>query len=60
MWAAEAKAKVKIPLNNFIVKKNKCITITRGRKEKYAIWHNKGIFDLPEKYVKHIKVICTE
>lgn len=58
MWMAEAKAKIDIPLNNFIVCKNSKITITRGRNEEYAIWDNRaGIYDLPKEYVKEIRVL---
>ena len=60
MWAAEAKAKKKIPLDDLIINKGEKITITRGREYQYAIWHSKGIFDLPKEYVKNIKVISTE
>jgi len=55
MWTATATAKCDIPLNDIIVKKDTEITITRGKKCVYAIWHNTGIFDLPEEYIKNIK-----
>lgn len=34
------------------------ITVTKGKHEKYALWHNTGIWDLPEEYVgETIKVV---
>lgn len=77
MWAAEAKAKKNIPLKKFsnlerifgakidqqhTVKKGNSITITKGVKCKYAIWHHSGIWDLPEEYVNEssIKIISED
>jgi len=60
MWAAEAKAKKRIQLDNFTIKKDEKITITRGRQYEYAIWHSVGIFDLPKEYVKDIRIISAE
>jgi len=51
MWAAEATAKINIPLKENIIKKGEKITITKGNYEHYALWHPDGIYDLPEKYV---------
>jgi hypothetical protein len=56
MWMAEAKAKVKIPLGDYVINKNETITITKGNNHEYAIWHSEGIFDLPKGYVKDIQV----
>jgi hypothetical protein len=33
------------------IKAGEKITITKGRCEKYALWHSTGIWDLPEEYV---------
>lgn len=60
MWAAEATANKKIPLGDVIINKGEKITITRGKEYEYAIWHSEGIFDLPKKYVKDIKVISVK
>lgn len=54
MWVAEARAKINIPLQNFKIKKGEKITITKGVKEKFAIWCSDGIWDLPEKFVTDI------
>jgi len=46
-----------IPKCEGVIKAGETITITKGRKEKYALWHM-AIFDLPEEYVgETIKVI---
>ena len=44
-----------------VVKANEIITVTKGRNEKYALWHHTGIWDLPEEYVgETVKVICAK
>jgi hypothetical protein len=57
MWCIEAKAKIDILLgvneqkDFFVVKSGDTITVTKGRNEKYALWHHTGIWDLPKEYV---------
>jgi len=38
------------------------VTITKGVKSDYAVWHTGGIMDTPKEYIdeKTIKVICAE
>jgi hypothetical protein len=57
MWAAKAKARKKIPLGKFIIEEGEEITITHGRKHRYALWHYSGVYDLPKEYVKDINEI---
>ncbi len=40
-----------IPKDSSTIKSGTVITITKGREEKFAIWHHTGIWDLPEEYV---------
>ena len=54
MWSAIAIAKRTIPLNDVGINKGTKITITKGRNEKYALWHHTGIYDLPRIYVGEI------
>lgn len=69
MWAAEARAKIDIVLDEYgsngrlistkTVAAGKIITITHGRDEKYALWGYGGVWDLPEEYVGEIvKIVC--
>jgi hypothetical protein len=51
MWAAYAKTAKEIPLPERTVPKGHEVTITKGRNEKYALWHSTGIFDLHESYI---------
>jgi hypothetical protein len=66
MWMAEAKAIQDIPLpdglleegvwghkkyGEVILPKGKDITITKGKRFKYALWCGHGIYDLPGEYV---------
>jgi hypothetical protein len=57
MWSAKAQAKRRIPLGSNRIEKNCEITITKGIKHEYAIWTPHGIYDLPKRYVKNIKVL---
>jgi hypothetical protein len=56
MWSAIAKAKKNIPLGNVTLLEDSVITITRGVKEKYALWTNEGTFDLPAGYVDEASI----
>lgn len=38
------------PKDEGVIKAGEVITITKGRNEKYALWH-RSIWDLPEEYV---------
>lgn len=59
MRCVEAKAKIDIPLKTRTVKAGTTITLTSGVKEKYALWHPDGIYDLPERFVGEvIRVVC--
>jgi hypothetical protein len=42
--------KTNLPTGKEIIKTGTKITITKGRNEKYALWHN-SIWDLPKEYV---------
>lgn len=57
MWMAIAKARKDIPLGENVIKKGTEIEITHGKSEKYMLWEAFGsLWDLPEEYVKKIKV----
>jgi hypothetical protein len=57
MWYIETTAKRNISLEkNIKIKKGEKITISHGIKCKYALWHNTGIYDLPEKYINFNEV----
>lgn len=60
MWAIEAKAKIDIPIGEELIKKDTEITITKGKNEKYALWHHGSIWDLPEDYVGETVRILSE
>jgi hypothetical protein len=44
-----------IPDENGIEQGTK-ITITKGKNEKYALWHSTGIWDLPEEFVNESSI----
>lgn len=50
MWAADAILNKDIPDIN--LKKGEKVTITKGRRYKYALWCHDGIYDLPACYIK--------
>ena len=39
------------PKDSGLIKEGQKITVTKGKNEKFALWHNSGIWDLPEEYV---------
>lgn len=41
------------------VKSGDTITVTKGRNEKYALWHHTGIWDLPEEYVGETLMVIS-
>lgn len=53
MKAKEATAAKDIPGTG--IRKGDAITITSGKRYKYALWCADGIFDLPAEYVKRPK-----
>ena len=68
MWAAEVIASKNILLcenDEFVganvIEKGTKITITKGRKEKYALWSYLGIWDLHERHIDEstIKIISN-
>lgn len=50
----------KIPHDGQPIKSGSVITITKGKNEKYALWHGSGIWDLPEEYVGETVRIISE
>lgn len=50
MWAADAVLNKDIPDTD--LKKGDTVVITKGLRYKYALWGNKGVYDLPACYIK--------
>lgn len=68
MWAAEAKARIDIPVEYKgrhntqaeIINAGDTITITRGKTPDYHLWHHTGIYELPFDYVGEITKVISE
>jgi hypothetical protein len=65
MWAAEAILKRKLHLSKTYARledittipKGTKITITKGREQKYCLWHSLGLWDIDEMYIDEESIV---
>jgi hypothetical protein len=62
MWSAISRAKKNIVLEHITILEDSIITITKGVKEKYALWYKEGTFDISPECVdeEYLKIISKE
>jgi hypothetical protein len=65
MWAAEAKLKRRLLLSEkyehpddiTTIPKGSKVTITKGREQKYCLWHSLGLWDIDEMYIDEESIV---
>jgi hypothetical protein len=65
MWAAEATLKRKLHLSKTYerlddittIPKGTKVTITKGREQKYCLWHSLGLWDIDEMYIDEESIV---
>lgn len=60
MWCAEAECNENMTLDGVSILKGYKMTITKGLKDEFCLWHYTGLYDIPSTAIgKIIKIISN-